>query len=329
LSGADRILRAFNTEVREVVTMARRAGLLLTVVLAAAACSGTGGPGGSGGSAPTLPGLGGSPNPGTSTAPAQTLNLQPTQTSAPIGGNNPSFRPSGAQVRIANLYRDADGKGQPLDIYGDYSAQAGPMLVTVPYGTVSDWFDPGLTDAQGDMELSFYPTGKTTQDDQIGSQTETLKGTERITMAIATGDHQGPGGVALGQWKVWFENSEQNPLPTAPAAGQAVLLVDGIGLQAMPGSTETFVFVGVDGTCLPSVDQGPDAGGQPWGPGSQQSYLFPAGSHAVSLHLATPDCKAKSPYPDTTIDLQAGARAFAFYFTPDDKTLNALIVPLQ
>jgi hypothetical protein len=305
--------------------------LLAVFAMAVTACSGTGSvatPART--AAPTLPVLGGSAPPGTSTRPAQTLNLQPPATGAPVVGNSASFRPSGgSKVRIADLYRNADGKGRPLDIYGDTGADGAPLLLTIPYGTISDWFDPGIHDDQGDMALSFYPKGTTTLDDQIGSQSETLKGTERITIAVGTGDKQGPGGVALGQWKVWFENGAQFPLPTAPAPGEAVLIVDGIGLKALPGSDETFVWVGVDGTCLPSVDQGPDAGGQPWGPRSQQSYLFPAGTHAVSEHLGTPDCKAKSPYADVPVTLQAGKRAFLLFFTPDDKALNALLVPFE
>ena len=97
----------------------------------------------------------------------------------------------------------------------------------------------------------------------------------------------------------------------------------------MPGSTETFVYEGADGTCMPGVDQGPYGGAQPWGPGSQQSYIFPAGTHAVSAHLGEqPDCKAKSPYPDVPVTLNAGQRAFLFYFSPEGKTLKPMLLPI-
>ncbi len=233
------------------------------------------------------------------------------------------------EERIANLYRDASGKPTDLDIYGDFDATNAPRLITVPYGTVTDFFDPGVMDDQGDADWTFYPAGKTGRDDQIGMQQETLKATDRITMVIGDGESKSSTGTQLGMWKTIFETSTDFPLPTPPTAGDAVLMVDGVGITNLPNTSETFVFVGIDGTCLPSVEQGAAAGGEPRGPHSQQNYLYPAGSHAVSLYLTNPDCTGKSAYPDTTVALNAGQRAFLFYYTPDDKTLKGLLVPAQ
>jgi hypothetical protein len=108
-----------------------------------------------------------------------------------------------------------------------------------------------------------------------------------------------------------------------------VLIVDGLGVPVLPGTTETFLYVGVDGTCLPGVDQGVDQGGQPVGPQSVQNYIWPGGSHALSFHLGQPDCKAKAAYPDVTVALDAGRRAFLFLSSPDGKSLKALQVPIE
>ena len=160
-------------------------------------------------------------------------------------------------------------------------------------------------------------------------QTETLTGTERITMVIGDGDNKSPNGTQLGQWKTIYETSTDNPLPTAPTASDAVLMIDGVGLIALPGTHGDLRLHGRRRHVPAERRPGHRCGGQPWGPRSQQNYLFPAGQHAVSLHLATPDCTATSPYPDTTVDLKAGQRAFLFYFTPDDRTLKSLLVPVQ
>jgi hypothetical protein len=315
-----------------------RVAAIVFVAALVAACSGSGS-GASG--TPAAPGSssgGGGGGVGASSAAPATAapaSAEPIATQGEGGGNLTSLSPSGAKLRIANFYRDASGKGTDLDVYGDFDATHGPKLITVPYGTVSDFFDPGQIDAQGDADWTFYPAGKTERDDQIGGQTETLKSTDVITMAIGDGEstNKSPNGTQLGRWKTFFETDANNPLPTPPAATDAELMVDGIALSAMPGSTDTFVYTGVDGTCLPSSDGGAPEGGQPWGPESQQNYVYPAGSHAVSLHFAgangAPDCKAKSPYPDTTVDLKAGQKAWLFYYTPDDKTLKSLLVPVQ
>lgn len=292
--------------------MAGRA-LLLVVVLVAAACGGSTGSAGT--PAPTIGAPGGSLDPGTSAVGG-------------TGGPGQDLTPSGARWRIANFYRDAAGRPTDIDVYGDFNAQAGPLLKTVRYGTLSEFFDPGRLDDQGDANLSFYPAGRTGTDDQIGSQTATLKGDEVVTMAIATGENTSQNGTALGRWKTFYENGQDFPLPTAPTSGDAVLMADGVALAAFPNTTETFAFLGVDGTCLPSVEGGPDGGGQPLAPHSQQSYIYPAGSHNVTVHLANADCGAKSPYPAIPVALSAGERAWLFFYSPDDGQLQTLLVPV-
>ncbi len=303
--------------------MAARA--LLVIVFLVAACSSGGG---AATPAPTLGGLTGSTAPGATNSPPS-LGLGSPAANTPGPDVHP-FRPSGGtMLRVVNLYKDASGAPTAIDIYGDFNAQTGNLLKTVPYATVTDWFDPGILDDQGDAELSFYATGRTSTDDQLGTQSATLKGTERITLVIGTGENKSSSGTQLARWKTISENANDFPLPTPPTSGDAVLMTDGIGLMAFPGTTETFMFLGVDGTCLPSVDSGTEGGGQPIGPSSQQSYIYPAGSHAVSLHLGQSECGAKGAYPDVTVDLKAGQRAFLFLYSPDGKSLKTLQVAIE
>jgi hypothetical protein len=302
--------------------MAGRA-LLLVVVLIAAACGG-------GSTATTAPTLGGQPSaaPGQSAAPSLVI---PTLPPVGGGGGGPALKPSGAKMRIANLYTPATGTPPALDIYGGFSAQAGPLLVTVPYGTISNWFDPGVLGDNGDASLSWYPQGKTGSDDSIGTQTETLKGGEQITIFIgaADADNKTQSGIQNARWKVFFETDTNNPLPS-PIADKAVIMADGVALAAVPGTSETFLYVSVDGTCLTNVEGTSDNTAQPFGPESQQNYVAPAGSKDAYIELpgpnGAPDCASKGTLTPIHYDVAAGERAWLAFYSPDGKTLKALQV---
>jgi hypothetical protein len=303
--------------------MAARALLLLAVVLAAA-CGG----GSAATTGPTIPGITsapGSDNPATSSDPLVTL---PPSTG---GGGGPSLKPSGAKMRIANLYTPATGTPPALDIYGGFSAEAGPLLASVPYGTISDWFDPGVLGNENDAMLSFYVHGKTGMNEEIGTQTETLKGGEQITMFIGAGDadNKNSSGIQFARWTVFFENGTDFPLPS-PVADKAIVMALGLALGAVPGTAETFLYMSVDGACLPNVEGGIDGTPQPFGPGSQQNYLAPAGSKDAYIELpgenGIPDCTSKGTLTPVHYDIAAGERAWLAFYSPDGKTLKALQV---
>jgi hypothetical protein len=292
--------------------------LFLVMVIVAAAC----GSGSTPTTAPTIPG---------STAASSFVvpTLPPASTGGGGLGNN--LKPSGAKMRIANLYTPATGTPPALDVYGGFNAQAGPLLVTVPYGTISDWFDPGVLGDNGDASLSWYPQGKTGPDDSIGTQTETLKGGEVITMFIGAGDadNKTQSGLQNSRWKVFFEKATDFPLPS-PIAGKAVLMADGLALGAVPGTSETFLYVSVDGTCLPDVEGTSDNTAQPFGPQSQQNYVAPAGSKDAYIEVpgenGAPDCTSKGTLTPIHYDVAAGERAWLMFYSPDGKTLKVLQV---
>src|SRR4051794_33105301 len=73
----------------------------------------------------------------------------------------PGGRPSGATVRIVNVYNGGD-KAASIDVYAaPWVSDGATPLLTVPYGTVTEFFDPTVADEAGDMFLSFYRHGET------------------------------------------------------------------------------------------------------------------------------------------------------------------------
>jgi hypothetical protein len=276
------------------------------VGLLAAACSG-GQAGAGGASQPASSGSG-----GTAATPA-------------ISGGGPApFRASGAVVRVVNLYNGGPNGPGPIDVYGYFEATGTP-LITVPYGTVTKWFDPGILDDQRNATLTFLPAGKTGTDDEIKWKGQTLKGGERITMVVAKNKNTNSSGGLIkssdGLLSETFENGTTCPLPTPPA-GQSVLIVNNVALQALhkfPGTDQTNLFIATGKDCLPTIDSDPlnGPGPQPISAWGTASFAMPAGSQSVSFHLAPPEllrqiavsgdpCTARGWQADLPVPVLAG-----------------------
>lgn len=279
---------------------------------------------------------GGQAGAGGASQPASSGGGGTAETPAISGGGRAPFRASGAMVRVVNLYNGgANGPG-PIDVYGYFKATGTP-LITVPYGTVTNWFDPGILDDQRNATLTFLPAGKTGTDDEIRWKGQTLKGGERITMVVAKNENTNSSGGLIkssdGLLSVTFENGTAYPLPTPPA-GQSVLIVNNVALQALhkfPGTDQTFLFIATGKDCLPTIDSDPlnGPGPQPissWGGNS--SFAMPAGSQSVSFHLAPLNCSGKSLFPEIPVQLAAGRQTFLFLYSPDGKALKNLVVPV-
>lgn len=87
-----------------------------------------------------------------------------------------------------NTWVTESGAGGAIDAYPIYAPDEDDQpLASVPFGQASAFFDP-TADTDGNMVLSFYPSGSKDPDDLIVQQTETLQGGERITFYVTTGE---------------------------------------------------------------------------------------------------------------------------------------------
>ncbi len=301
--------------------------LLLAILLAA--CSGAGG-----GSAPAAGGA-------TATATSRPPQAAPTagggQSAPPsiqAGSTTPplekaaGFRASGARVRIANLYHNASMAPGPIDVYGDLGPGSGDSpLVSVAYGTMSDWFDPGILDDQRNAFISFYPSGLHDATHEIGTQSETLKGDERITIFVAAGQNQQSSQRFGGRWRTVFEISTLNPLPIPPA-GQAAVILDTLALDAIPGAKDGYVYVSAGGACLDNLAQD-NGSAQPISAYTTSTFAIPATAVALSFHPDGNSCSGKGVFDDVQVTLSAGQRAYVELFSPDGTTIRSLVVPIE
>ena len=114
-----------------------------------------------------------------------------------------------------------------------------------------------------------------------------------------------------------FETGKLYPLPTAPT-GQAVLIVDSIPLNTLPGTADNLAYLAVGKDCLTTLDELGGGGPQPIGGGSSTKFAIPAGSQRVSFHTDPFNCTDKSLYPEVLFNL-AWKRAYLVLYSLDDK----------
>jgi hypothetical protein len=285
---------------------------LLLVAMIVTACSG-------GGGATTAPG-----QPAASSQPSD--DLAAPSFDLPVG---PTMRPSGAQVRVANLYRDGQGQGTAVDIYTGFTiGTGGAPVTTVQYGTVSDWFDPLVMDDDGDAEISFLPPGQKDDDHSLGNQSETLKGGEKITILLASGDNKNASGGQFASWRTTFETDTTDfPLPTPAASGEAVVIIDMLALENVPAFDGVNFYAKTDGACLKSIGADQFTGAQPLSGGTQSPFSIPASQTSLSIHQDEGDCTS-APKLEVPLQLAAGQRSFLAVYSADGKTLQALTIPI-
>lgn len=245
-------------------------------------------------------------------------------------------KPSGATVRIVNLYNPIKGAPGPIDIYAAPWVEAGAKpLLSVPYGQVSPPFDPTVADDQGDMFLSFYASGVTGNGSELMSQDETLKGGENIVFYLATGDLQDTSGTYGGELGTQFAPSASDTLDHAtPPAGKALVNVQALGLDKVLTNAATTHWIASFGAgCDPGL--GGDANDiNEIDPGSGVEYAVEAGQTTLSLHLDpqtssdVPDCKNASAL-DVPLTTKAGEYDLLMIYAPKDGELKTLFMTVS
>ncbi len=302
--------------------MRRTMSLLLTVVLVVG-CS-------SGGSGPAA----GASSSGSSGGAASSANV-----GVPAGGGGLSAgqRASGAKVRIVNAYAPLNGDPGPIDVYAAPLASPGDTpLLSVPYGTASAFFDPTVSDAAGDMSLSFYWGGTTGNGSQLASQDETLKGGEVITFILTTGDTTQDSGRRFAEIQPFFQQSSGGTFAqTTPAPGKALLVVDSNGFdQVLPAAANSTWYFSTGNGCTKTV--GDDANSlTAAGPGGTGTYQLDPGSYTGSIHAyasdATdlPTCDNSPLIGNIAVKAIADRTVVLLIYGPKDGDFRTLFIPLD
>lgn len=259
-------------------------------------------------------------------------------TGAPAAGGLPAgHRPSGAKVRIVNAYAPQNGDPGPIDVYAaPWAGDGDTPLLSVPYGTVSGYFDPTVSDDAGDMFLSMYWAGTKGNGSELISQTETLKGGEVITFIVATGDSTQDSGRRFGSIQAFFQTASGGALgQSTPAPGKSLLLVDTNGTEnviAKPDSTTWYFSAGTGCTKAINDDANTLSG---VGPGSGSTYQLDPGSYTGSIHAyasdATdlPTCDNSPLIGNIAIKAVADRTVVLLIYGPKDGDFRTLFIPLD
>ncbi|MEO8273462.1 MAG: hypothetical protein ABI620_05315 [Chloroflexota bacterium] len=254
----------------------------------------------------------------------------PDATIAGDGGT--AGKPSGAKVRIVNVYNG--GPTAPsIDVYAaPWVVEGATPLLTVPYGTATDFFDPTVSDESGNMFLSFYRHGETGNGVEVMSQTETLKGGEIITYILMS-DHENRDD---GTPKLYMQSLYHDPssgFDATPEPGMGVLLVNMHGVEpavTRPPDGESWYLRAGDG-CTKGIGDA-DYTLTAAGPGDGSKYAFVPGEYSLSLHPSTagvfPDCSTPALISGMKVTIDAGLTTLLVVYAPAATDLKTMVLPL-
>jgi hypothetical protein len=289
----------------------RRLLVLVAVAVLFAACGGAtgGGPGQTSGPETAGPGL-------------------PTNG----GGGGALGRPSGAKVRVVNAYNG--GSGVPsIDVFaGTPGASGATPLLSVPYGTASDFFDPTVLDEQGDMLLTFYRHGQTDSAAELMNQTETLSGTEIITFVLTSGAEKADDGSPKLFLQAFFNDPGDVYFDATPQPGKGVVYVDMRGVDAVVGAPQgTDWFLSAGQGCKKAIGNDEftlDAAG----PGDGARYEFDPGDYTLSLHPSAPgvvpDCSAPALVSGVNVSVAADQTMLVVVYASSATDVRSMVLSL-
>ncbi|HYL40252.1 MAG TPA: hypothetical protein VET90_02990 [Candidatus Binatus sp.] len=290
------------------------------VVLLVAACSSATTSPSSASLAPIETGAGGT------NGPIDTGNGQPTFQAAQ------GHQPSGAKVRVFNAFSPVTNAPRAVDVYLDPTIDASSKPVaTVPYGTLSAFFDPTQVDAAGDTSLTFLPAGLKDASKALITQPEMVKPGDVITILLTTGD-QNPDGSYGGQTNVYFNAAAADSEIATPADGKGLLIVVSSGLDltlSNPSAQDWYVSfghgceagLGSDPSTIQTVS--PGATGTP--------YQLTPGEVTVTIHGvstgAPADCSTP-PLVSAKLTAKAGVTDLLLLYG-SDAGIRAEMIPLE
>ncbi|HEX2625880.1 MAG TPA: hypothetical protein VHL56_03150 [Candidatus Limnocylindrales bacterium] len=263
--------------------------------------------------------------------------IDDTPTSGPDAtgvGEAPGGRPSGATVRIVNVYNGGD-KAASIDVYAAPWVEAGATpLLTVPYGTATEFFDPTVADDAGDMFLVFYRHGETGNGTEVMSQTETLKGGEIITYILMSDAEKRDDGTPKLYLQSLYHSPKGGAFDSTPEPGKSVLIANMHGIEpavTAPEGTSWYLAAGGTG-CKKSINDA-DYTLTAAGPGDGTRYVFDAGSYSLSLHPSLsdgsfPDCSTKALISGIDYTAEAGKTTVLVVYAPTATDIKSMVLPL-
>lgn len=260
-----------------------------------------------------------------------------TGTTGRTRGGQPLGRPSGARVRVVNAYVPLDDAPGPIEVYSHAWASEGDKpLMRVPYGGVSEFFDPTVYDDDGNTFIAIYWPGTQGDGNALISATETLHEGDVVTYVLTTGSSEQESGRRFGAMRTFFHGQLADSLPgDADPEGKAILVVDSTGMDQVLSSPEesSFFFSVGDGCAKAAGDS--DFSLTAIGPGTSGTYLLDPGSYSGSIHeharddSDVPSCDDDPVLEDLEIDAAPDEEALLLFYASEDREFDALFVPLE
>ncbi|RIJ67806.1 hypothetical protein D1871_22870 [Nakamurella silvestris] len=256
-------------------------------------------------------------------------------------------------VRVVNLYvPQGSTEGAPIEVWTGSPEYGGHRLVTVDYGTVSDFFAPEIADPFGDVvleknndySLGYYPVGATTSDQALITKSETSSPGAKLTVLALPGDPDGQG-MSMQTWADEVGSAPEagnwnGTLPTPPA-GSGLAIVNAAATQYLgsDGSAPGYVGAAQDGTCLQYYDTDTgkihtDEFTDSLVGGTQSLTFVVTPGQKISLvpyqeqGTHQDNCAGKSAFAPLDPAVGAGGAAYLFVHGTSATELTALVVPL-
>jgi hypothetical protein len=249
-----------------------------------------------------------------------------------------TLKPTGQLVRIVNLFWDPITGAQPLDVYA-WSETGAALITTVGFGQTTEFFDPGVKNAQfHEVLVSLQTAGQPVQEEGLNFgelRMDVNPGLQR-TYIVATSQPDEFTGIR----PITVTHDERNPQGFAmmePPPGKALLFVD---IEALAGTHDpvSFYMSAGDG-CL--TQPGFAGLAQTTGVGDNMFgfqgplEVVPGEGLVLTLHEAKPDddhfavrCDSPPLNQPVPFSMAAGDRAhLIFYAVPGDPAIRTLILP--
>lgn len=288
----------------------RRLLSLVAVCALVAACGGTGGDGPANGMVTAGPGA---------------------TTSGENGGSR--GQPSGAKVRIVNVYNGGPTAAS-IDVYAaPWVLDGATPLLSVPYGTASEFFDPTVADDQGNMFLSFYRHGETGNGTEVMSQTETLKGGEVITYVLMSDAEMREDGTPKLYLQSLFHGSTGGVLAATAAPDNGVILVNMHGLEpavAQPADGGSW-FMSTGKGCTKAIGNDEFTLDAAW-PGDGTRYELAPGDYTLSFHPSPvgdfPNCSTTPTLAGVQAKVAAAETTLVVAYAPSANDIKTMVLSL-